>query len=368
MFAFLISFFIVEPLSFSTMSVFSAPEKTDFSVTDLYAQVADRRPVRRLDNDIVIVDVGHADRLGIASILDEINLWGPRVVGLDVMIGKPLPSDSILLRSLSSIERLILPITLEQEKDSRFSVGQTPYFITDPLLSHAEYAAVNLPAAFEGATIREFATVFPIIGSADSIPSFPLALARAYSPQSVKPLMDRGNNEEVIDYPSREFQILNADDLKEEGETLTDKIVIVGALSDSEDIHSTPINSYMSGLSIHAASTSTILGGRFYDPYSNIPAWLPACLLCFLILLTRELTKSHLRGLITRLLQLIFIYLAVRIGYSLYVDHHLIFNFTYTLLMVAFGFFAADIWSGLLYLGKISFIHLKNLFKKTHPI
>lgn len=111
--AFLFSMLIMQPMSFSVMSIFSSPEKSDTSVTDLYAQVADRRPVRTLDPDVVLVDIDRADRAQIAEILDEINLWSPRVVGLDVIFAAPGEDDSELLRAISESDRIVLPIGLE---------------------------------------------------------------------------------------------------------------------------------------------------------------------------------------------------------------------------------------------------------------
>lgn len=198
--------------------------------------------------------------------------------------------------------------------------------------------------------------------------SFPLALAKAYRPGSDSLLKIRNRRYETIDYPSREFITLHHSELDLRGAELTDKLVLVGALSDAADMHSTPINSYMSGLSIHAASISTILGNRYYDPADIFPDWLPACLLCFSIILLRDLLRVEMRGIITRLLQLVIIYLTVRIGYALYVDRHMIFDLSYTMLMVTFGFFAADIWVGVKYIGGASGAILSNAYSKIRTI
>lgn len=345
--AFLFSFLILEPLSFSAMSIFSSPEKTDFSVSDLYAQVADRRPVRTLDSDIVIVDVGHSDRRQIAEILDQVNFWNPKVVAVDIMFRSQMPGDSLLLSALEATPRIVLPIGLTEENTGDFKISEVPFFY--PALK-AEYAATNLPSEYEGGTIREFATGFRL-NDGGTINSFPVAAAGAYDPKSLEALKKRGNHLETIDYASREFVTLTPEDLVSDGDLLSGRLVLIGANTDSDDMHSTPVNSYMSGVRIQAASIATVLSGHYYDNAFDFPAWLPACILCFLILLTRELTKSQLRGFITRLMQLLTVYLAVRIGYSLYVDSSKIFNFSYTMLMATFGIFANDIWAGLEYIG-----------------
>lgn len=361
--AFLLSIFLLQPLSFSALSIFSAPEKKDFTITDLYAQVANNRPVRTIDRDIFLVDIGHSKRNEIAEIINLVNFWQPRVVGVDVLFAATLPDDSLLLTALNETERLILPVGLEETPDGDFEIADTHFFYPE---GKATYAASNLPAKFEGATIREFATDYPLKGG-DSILSFPKAIAKAYDPQSLSLLNQRNNKYETIDYPSHDYVTLTQDEIAEAGQMLTDKIVLIGSISDGSDMHSTPVNHYMSGLSIHAASVSTILNGQYYDPAFAWPAWVPACILCFLVLLLRELTKEpKLKGLLTRLLQIVIVYCAVRIGYHYYVDERRIFDFSYTLLMVTFGLLAADIWLGVVYLVTKSSRVIVRLFRRNN--
>lgn len=345
--AFLFSLLLLEPLSFSALSIFSAPEKNDFSVTDLYAQVADRRPVHTLDPDIILIDIGHCGRNEISEVINSVNFWNPKVVALDILFKENLPGDSLLNEAILAIENPVIAIGLEKTGNGKFKISDTPYFYKDFKLN---YAATNLPTTYEGATIREFTTTFPLVNG-QNINSFPIATAKAYNPSSLNFLKIRKKNIENIDFASREFITLLPDDIEANGELLTNKIVIIGAISDGTDMHHTPINSYMSGLAIQAASVATILNDNFFDDASSVPAWLPACILCFLILLIRELSKAHLKGFFTRILQFGVVYLAVWWGYSLYVDQHKIFDFSYTMLMVAFGLFAADIWLGLEYIG-----------------
>ncbi len=340
--AFLFSFFILQPISFSAFSIFSAPEKNDFNITDLYVQIANNRPVRTIDQNIILIDIGYAKRDEIAEIIDEVNFWQPKVVGIDILFEKETPYDSLLLTALDDTRTLVLPVGVEETASGEFEIADVPFFYPDDKYI---FAASNLPAKFEGGTIREFITHFRQKGNQDIL-SFPMAIAKEYQPESIEPLLHRKNTHETIDYASRDFITLTIDDIKEDGSLLTDRIVLIGALSDGSDMHSSPINHYLSGLHIQAASIATILNGRFFDPAMKSPPWVPASLLCFLVLLVRELTESKLKGMITRLLQIAIVYYAVRFGYSLYVDEYRIFDFSYTLLMVTFGLFAGDIWLG----------------------
>ncbi len=48
-----------------------------------------------------------------------------------------------------------------------------------------------------------------------------------------------------------------------------------------------------------------------------------------------------------RITQVALLYFVVRLGYSLFLDHNMVIDFSYALLMLAFGLFACDIWIGL---------------------
>lgn len=349
--AFVLSAFLLEPLSFSAFSLFSAPEKSDFTITDLYAQVADRRPVRTIDQDIILVDVGYSKREEIIDIINQVTFWRPKVVGVDILFEMTTPYDSLLLEALHESENVIVPVGLEESPDGSFEIRDIPFFYPDRRMT---YAASNLPSKGEGGTIREFVTSFPLEGG-DSILSFPQAVAIAYDSRALATFRQRNNTYEMIDYPSRDFVTLTHNEISEAGDMLTDKIVLIGALSDAFDIHGTPIDRYMSGLHIHASSVSTILNNRFFDPAFKFPSWLPAFFFCFLMLLTREIiTEPKLKGLITRLMQITIVYCAVRIGYHYYLDENRIFDFSYTLIMMTFGLMASDLWLGITYFAQRS--------------
>lgn len=361
LFAFALSAFLLEPLSFSAFSLFSVPEKSDFTITDLYAQVANRRPVRTIDQDIILVDVGYSKREEIIDIINQVKFWQPKVVGVDILFEMTTPHDSLLLAALYESDNVIVPVGLEEIPDGSFAIREIPFFYPDKRLT---YAASNLPSKFEGGTIREFVTSFPLEGG-DTILSFPQAVAIAYDSRALTTFRQRNNRYEMIDYPSRDFVILTHNEIAEAGDLLTDRIVLIGAVSDALDIHGTPIDRYMPGLLIHASSVSTILNDRFFDPAFKFPSWLPAFFFCFLMLLARELiTEPKLKGLITRLMQITIVYCAVRIGYHYYLDKNKIFDFSYTLIMMTFGLMASDLWLGITYFAERSTRFVSKLTTK----
>lgn len=58
------------------------------------------------------------------------------------------------------------------------------------------------------------------------------------------------------------------------------------------------------------------------------------------------------------------LYLMIRLGYWLFVDNRTIVDFSYSMLMLAFGFFAFDLWSGLTHYIKLAYNRI--FFNQSH--
>lgn len=365
--AFMISLVLVSPLSFSAMSLFTPPEKTDFTISDFYQQVANNRPVRTLDPDVVIADIAALDREGIASLIDVISESSPRAVGVDVTFlapGDP-ESDSHLIEALRSVPNLVLACTVDDTSSGResasFARSETTFFI-DSIDGVAE-GVVNFPAKEHRGTVREFAPLFVMKENGDTILSFAAALASRVDPGSLRTLLKRGNDHEIIDYPSREFTIISPEEIYDRRGELAGKTVIVGAAGELGDIHSTPVTSRMPGIEMHAFALSQILGGRYYAKTGRAADWIMAFLLCYAVILLSISIKPTIKGFVTRILQLVIVYASVQIGYLLFVDHRIVTNFSYILLMLTFGLFAVDLWNGAVVMLKNR--HIKKIIPTT---
>lgn len=350
--AMMLSVVLVSPFSATTSTFFSSPEQSDFRFSDIFAQFADGRPVRQLDDRIVIVDIGNSNRHDIAEALVKISLCNPKAVGIDVMFAHPGEDDSDLVNAISLNPGIVMPVDMSSVKttsDGRYIFSETGReCLSEPLPEQGVvHAAVNLPSSSESgrSRIREYVVQFPT-AKGDAVPSFPLALAKATDPAAAQKLLARGKDRGIVEYHSREFDIIPSDDIENNIAKLEGKTVIVGALNDAYDMHATPVNSYMAGTMIHAQALATILDGSWYE---SAPGWLDyflAILVCYLIVLLCITIKSPVKGILIRILQVLLLYLFVRIGYELFIENRLICNFSHTILMIAFGLFSVDLWNG----------------------
>lgn len=79
---------------------------------------------------------------------------------------------------------------------------------------------------------------------------------------------------------------------------------------------------------------------------SKFVDYLVAFILCLLMVALSLGLRTKMKGFMLRILQVVFLYVAIRLGYELYVDHRIEIDFSTTFLMITFGFFAIDVWNG----------------------
>ncbi len=191
------------------------------------------------------------------------------------------------------------------------------------------------------------------------------ALAFAANPQSLDRLHHRAKTLEVINYPSREIPVLTPGMLAANPDTVNGKVLILGAVSQTEDIHPTPTNHAMAGILIHAYAVSTILRGAYINRAGTFGEWAIACLLCFIITLGFCLIPVEYKGLTLRLTQMAMLLLVIYIGYYLFVEKDRIIDFSPSILMITFGLFACDLRLGTLYFYRKMRDKLKQKRQKT---
>lgn len=348
--AFAISMVLASPVSFSAMTLFSAPEKTDFTVSDFYQQVANHRPVETLDPDVVIVDIGDMGREDIADVLEVVAMAEPKAVGVDItFIGHRTEEiDGRLIESVKRLPNPVMAMTIEDTDTEDLFYGGDHTFFVDEIPDVAE-GVINFPVKMERGTIRNFKPYFNVKGERGDVieyPSFAVALAQKIKPEALDNAHLLSRHELPIDYPSRQFDVVDGYDVHDFSDMLKDKVVLIGGYSDLSDVHSTPVRSDMPGIEMHALVLSQILGERYFTSSTPAMDYIGAFLLCFTIIYLTMCVPVMLKGMLLRVLQLVTVWLAIQLGYMLYVDYRMITNFSYILLIITFGLFAVDLWNG----------------------
>lgn len=312
-------------------------ERDDYSITDFYTMLADQRNEMLLDSQIVIVDIGSADRLTIAHILHDVAAAQPAVIGVDVTFVRPhvyAMVDSLLVQSLNTCS---CPIVLAMVMDD--NDRPKPSFLYDffPATSD-QWGVVNLLGG-ERQTIREID-----VQSHNGIYSFPMAIARHYSPEAFRRMPEQAS--QSIYYPSIRFEKIFYDQVTACSPMLKDKIVLLGDVSGNSDNHITPLSSTTKGLYIHAYALHTILSGHHLW---TIPAWVQWMVLWLLLLGIVYLRVWTLyNGLffadvLLRLIQFATMGGILWLGYLLFVHFEWCIDVPF-LFFISISLFVIDIW------------------------
>lgn len=333
----------------SSVSFFAPMEKaSDFRFSDFYTMVANDRAVRRLDPDIVIVAVDRCKRADIARTLSDIDFCDPAAVGIDITFSPPSdPDTDPLIDALASCRNLVMPVEVNEDSSRAYSVEHTSWY--DSVVEPAGgYGAVNIQGDQESmTTVREFKSFFPSSGG-DTIMSLPVALATIMKPGSRHLLEARHNDNEAINYCSRDFEILRPEEILEEPERIEGKVVLVGKLNDGADMHPTPIGNFTPGIIIQAHTIATILSGDLTRRLTRMEIYLAAAMLCFFTAwLNIRLKQSPIGPLTVRIVQILLLYLMILIGTRVYIRWNIDLNFSFAILTTTISVAACDIFDGI---------------------
>lgn len=329
-------------------SVFSSMEKSlDFEITDIYNAIAHKRALAKKSDAIVVVSIDGCSRQRIAQVIEAVDFFEPRVIGLDVLFNDTTDDDG-LVRVIRSCPNLLLPAWIN---------GDTltgSYFYAEPKCE--QLGIVNIEAGSVRDVVRHFQPRFRAGGQ--SFDSFAAALARIAAPEAFSQLTQRNRETETIRYSNTDFETLTAAEIVQEtgalqpniAEVLHDKIVLIGNIHDLSDEHLTPAKA-MSGLHIHAYTLQTILDGSYIRQSPVWWNWSLALLLCWMIAFAGFCMKAHnLKGdsLYLRILQFVLICLLVFAGCLRFLHRGIYTDFAPALLMIGFSTFALDIWMGVI--------------------
>ncbi len=353
--------FILLPFSFSLFNT-SQTLREQYSLIDayhsIYNSIDNSNPSVKLSNDIVIIDIKDIyDRTELADILAAIHAAHPKAIGLDVTFyeKKDSAADAVISR-VAAQENVITPCALlyETGTDTReFENMKTSFYVDS--LPDDRIGFVNIDLAGSTMTCRYFIPEMSYRN--ERIPNFAVAVAETASPQMYDALEERGNDREYINFDRTAFLSIDAAAVAENMDLLTDKIVLVGDKGDLADQYVTPMDSRQPGVEIHAHAIDTIIHGKFIDIMPEAGAWFLAFCITFLLLpLMDMLHRNEWTAIFIPLVQTVLIFIAVFIGYQIFVSQHYYIKIIYTILAIGF----MDVGTGLYRKTKSSILKKKN--------
>jgi CHASE2 domain-containing sensor protein len=281
----------------------------DFDFNDIaYSKLgkADHTPP---DKKVVIVNIGQADREGLAMMIDKAGTMKPKVMALDVLFfGEKDPvQDSLLNEVFKRNKNLIAAHQLLMSGPD----GDTIKTTGDYFKTASQYAFVNLFT--DSLSSVRYYEPFEKDYKKKLYKSFSSAIIEAYDSTAYKKLRKKGNSKTLINYSRHvgQYLVINWEDLMAENvdsSALKGKIVLFGYLSPNKDDISdkffTPMNPRfygksvpdMNGIVIHANVISMVLEDNYVK---KLPSWaglLIAIVVCWLHMsfFVRYYLESHI--------------------------------------------------------------------------
>ncbi|MBK7560406.1 MAG: CHASE2 domain-containing protein [Chitinophagaceae bacterium] len=265
----------------------------DFDSNDLSYSKLGKAEHTDIDTNIVIINIGHADREGIAYIIEKTATLEPKVMALDVVFDEARdPSkDSLLRETFKKNKNLVVAVKYQLDSSEKMIVTRN-YFKDD---AH-QYGYVNFPNE-DKETTRYF---FPLKKTHDtSFTFFSSAILKFYDTVAYKKLIKKGDSKVMINYSrhTNQYLVINADDLlmnNVDSSAIKGKIALLAYVNtnpdDIEDKKFTPMNEKyagkshpdMNGIVIHANIISMALENNYIK---KLPLWgnmLIAIFVCWL--------------------------------------------------------------------------------------
>jgi len=281
----------------------------DFELTDVvFSHIRENQTE---EENIVLVNIGNLDRAGVADLINTLNQFEPKAIGIDAFFRKPKEPelDSALTVAFSNTKNLVLVSELI-ENQTTGKIDSIKY--SNPMfMQFAQPGFADMIAQGKNSLNTARDCIPKDIYNGDTILSFPSKLVSIYAPEKLKRYIARNKDVETINYQGNinvhvEGSTLNSKtvftaldwpevlDKRFTPETIKGKIIIMGFMGEYigqnnwQDKFCTPLNSQyvgrtapdMYGVVVHANIVSMILKESYIN---DMPQWLNISLSLILI-------------------------------------------------------------------------------------
>ena len=289
------------PFNFKALNPFKKSLK-DYDATDIvFSQFKDKNS--KFDDRIVLINIGKPDRAELNTILQKVQTYNPKVIGIDIHLEELMQPeiDSSLRNTIKSYDNIILSKILTDYNPERKRYdnleGCHEFFCDSTRLAYTNFYGKP------GMTIRQFSPVEEVngqeyfsLGAAMSIFDNPGLRDVVASRSPVQHINYIGDKDAFINIDKDQIltKNLNLED------AFKDKYVLIGYLGTDEweesikDKFITPFNPKlganaipdMYGVTIHANIAHMIIEQRFINKLSSVQTAVINFFLIFLLAMT----------------------------------------------------------------------------------
>jgi hypothetical protein len=362
---------------------------SDFDSTDIVFSRIRKTPIA--DERIVLVNIGNLGRSEVAQIIQTINRFEPKVIGIDAFFRKPRDpvEDSTFAQALSEVKNLVLVSELYSYNDKKERYD-TLKISNEMFVQYAKTGFANLTTMGSG-NQQEFNTSRSFMPKAKIQDektaktrleyAFGVKVAELYNPSKAKKFLARDQVTEFINFrgnvvpsgPNSEivFTAINydqilGDELGFEPEVIKGNIIIMGFMGEKNYIEKsyvdkfyTPLNENyvgkstldMFGVVVHANIVSMILNEEYIDELNPYLELLLAVVVCFFCASLFSYFFRHIGfwfDSVTLLAQFVFLIILFGVNVYAFLLYNLKININIALLCVVFSGLIVEMYHGLI--------------------
>lgn len=251
-----------------------------FSITDVFFDIEHSGSNPEQNDLITLVDMTELHKRGdIASLIEEINLNDPLIVGVDLIfegVKDDYLGNELLEGSVQSIadKAIFSKKLIDYNSETDTFEGSVRSYFADSLM--IQEAFTNLNDDMAGNCIRDFS--ISLSNSMNKDLSFPAKISSAFD-ESVKSL-DTG--EMLINFRNVAFPVVRWDQISDNSNLIEGHIVLIGTMTEEQDMHMTPLGK-MPGLELQAYSLLTLLEHKNIKTVPEWIKWIFAFFVCYLL-------------------------------------------------------------------------------------
>jgi CHASE2 domain-containing sensor protein len=323
----------------------------DFDSNDMVYSKLGKASHTDIDSNIVIINIGHMDREGIALLIEKTGSMGPKVMALDAVFDGPNDpvKDSLLRESFRHHPNLVVAYKYVEDTSSHDHklIATRNYFKDD---AH-QRGFVNFPND-DKETTRYF---FPVKETHDTTFSFfSSTILKLYDTTAYHRLIKKGDHQVMINYNrhTNQYLVVEGDALlmdQVDTSAVKGKIALLAYVNtnpdDIEDKKFTPMNEKfagkshpdMNGIVIHANIISMALENNYIK---KLPSWanlLIAVVVCWLFMsfFVRYYLESHIWfHLVAKIAQVLSAILFIWLGIHMFDKYRLKVDLKLSLIVI----------------------------------
>ena len=199
----------------------------------------------------------------------------------------------------------------------------------------------------------------------DTLYCFAAQIVRVCNETAFDQLIKRDGNQELINFEPLLFYDIDRNEIEDNPEWITDKIVLIGSLSG--DLHPTPTNPQMRGMDIHAHIILTILNEKFIKRLDNVWTKLLNLILCYLFSIFCWIATTRFKkgvAILIKLTQVAILLLALLAGYYLFTCKNIDVAYTRSIIVMGVLILTVDIYNVCFIWGSKYILKRKNIKSK----